>query len=86
MAHNITHNHTVKDTIQFMHKNKVTEGKVEAVQIFINKPTALSTTNNVWTKIQYSVSYKEHGENNTDTKTVYEEDAFATKQELLDSL
>ena len=86
MANVITHNHTIKDTIYFMHKNKVADGKIEAVQIFINKPTESSTTNHIWTKIQYSVSYKEHGENHTDTKTVYEEDAFATKQELLDSL
>ena len=67
-------------------KNKAADGKIEAVQIFINKPTESSTTNHIWTKIQYSVSYKEHGENHTDTKTIYEEDAFATKQELLDSL
>lgn len=87
MSYTITHNHTVGDFIQFMHQNKVTEGKIEEVQIFVNKSTKTSelAVNPIWTKIQYSVSYKNE-DNDTDTKTVYEEDAFATKQELLDSL
>ena len=82
MAHTITHEHTVKDEIFFMHKNKVTNGKIEAVQIFVNK----SQFANSATKVQYTIAYKEDGTHSDTTITRLAEDVFATKQELLDSL
>ena len=36
MSHIIEHKYTVGDFIQFMYSNKVTEGKIESVQISVN--------------------------------------------------
>ena len=82
MAHTITHEHTVKDEIFFMHKNKVTDGKVEAVKIFVSKSQFANSS----TKVQYVIAYKEDGEHSDGTITKLAEDVFATKEELLASL
>lgn len=83
MANIITHNHTIKDTIYFMYNNKIAEGKVDAVQIFVNKGTYPKITE---TKISYSISFKHPTLQTNEKVNLLEVDVFATKQELLDSL
>lgn len=80
MSHTINYEHEVKDQIFFMHKNKVTEGEVEEIQITVKK----SQFANSVARIFYQIRYLEDSINNTTLKPC--ECVFATKQELLDSL
>ena len=66
-----------------MHKNKVVEGNVEGVQIFVNKGNYPNVTE---TKINYSISFKHQTLQTNERINLSEVDVFATKEELLDSL
>ena len=78
MSHIIEHKYTVGDFIQFMYSNKVTEGKVESVQISVNT--------NQETKINYYIAFKHPMLQTNETINLSEVDVFATKEELLASL
>ena len=83
MSYIIEHKHTVGDTIQFLYCNKVAEGKVDAVQIFVNKGNYPKITE---TKIIYSVSFKHptlQTKEEVEMSGLY---VFATKEDLLASL
>ena len=83
MSYIIEHKHTVGDEIYFMYKNKVMEGKVDAIKIYVNKGNYPKITE---TKIIYSVSFKHP---TLQTKEEVEMSAlyvFTTKEELLASL
>ena len=83
MSYIIEHKHTVQDEIYFMYKNKVAEGKVDAVQIFVNKG---NYPNVIKTKINYSISFKHPMLQTNETINLSEVDVFDTKEELLSSL
>lgn len=83
MSHIIEHKHTVGDNIKFLYNNKVAEGKIDAVQIFVNKGSYPNVTE---TKINYSISFKHPTLKTNEKVNISEVDIFATKQELLDSL
>ena len=83
MSHIIEHKHTVGDFIQFMYSNKVTEGKVESVQISVNKGSYPKIRE---TKISYSISFKHPTLQTNEKINLSEVDVFATKKELLTSL
>ena len=85
MSHTIEHKYTVGDFIQFMYSNKVAEGKVESVQISVNKQNAMSLTNQE-TKINYYIAFKHPMLQTNETINLSEIDVFATKEELLASL
>ena len=78
MSHTINYEHEVKDQIFFMHKNKVTEGEVEEIQITVKKPNVMSLTDTD-VRITYLISYVE--DMNTTRSTILKpsEDVFATK-------
>ena len=82
MSYVIEHEHQVQDEIYFMHKNKVTEGKVEEIQIAIKKSQFAGSVH----KTLYSIIYVEEGSNVNSMILKPSEFVFATKQELLDSL
>lgn len=91
MSYIIEHKHTIGDDIKFLYDNKVTEGKVDAVQIFVNKEwtpngvTVASCSISI-TKINYSIAFK-HPTLQTNKKiNLSEVNVFTTKKELLDSL
>ena len=83
MSYIIEHKYTVGDFIQFMYSNKVTEGKVESVQISVNKGNYPKITE---TKINYYIEFKHPMLQTNETKNLSEIDVFATKEELLASL
>ena len=83
MSYIIEHKHTAGDTIQFLYCNKVTEGKVDAVQIFVNKGNYPNVTE---TKINYSISFKHPTLQTNEKVNLSEVDVFATKEDLLASL
>ena len=85
MSYIIEHKHTVGDEIYFMYNNKVAEGKVESVQISVNKQNVMSLTNKE-TKINYSISFKHPTLQTNEKVNLSEVDVFATKEELLASL
>lgn len=85
MSHIIEHKYTVGDFIQFMYSNKVTEGKVESVQISVNKQNVMSLTNKE-IKINYYIAFKHPTLQTNETINLLEIDVFATKEELLSSL
>ena len=83
MSYVIEHEHTFGDEIYFMYKNKVMEGKVDAIKIYVNKGNYPKITE---TKIIYYVSFKHP---TLQTKEEVEMSAlyvFTTKEELLASL
>ena len=83
MSYIIEHKHTVGDEIYFMYKNKVMEGKVDAIKIYVNKGNYPKITE---TKIIYSVSFKHptlQTKEEVEMSGLY---VFATKEELLASL
>lgn len=82
MAHTINYEHTVKDEIFFMHKNKVTKGEVEEIQITVKQSHFANSS----TRIFYQIKYTEDGNHTNSTIMKPCEYVFATKQELLDSL
>ena len=67
----------------FLYNNKVVEGNVEGVQIFVNKGNYPNVTE---TKINYSISFKHQTLQTNERINLSEVDVFATKEELLDSL
>ena len=83
MSYIIEHKYTVGDFIQFMYNNKVAEGKIDAVQIFVNKGSYPNITE---TKINYSISFKHPTLQTNEKINLSEVDVFATKEELLASL
>ena len=83
MSYVIEHEHTVGDEIYFMYKNKVMEGKVDAIKISVNKGNYPKITE---TKIIYSVSFKHPTLQINEEVEMSEVDVFDTKEELLDSL
>ena len=83
MSHIIEHKHTVGDFIQFMHINKVTEGKVESVQISVQNNILLT---NKEIKINYYIAFKHPTLQTNEKINLLEIDVFATKKELLASL
>ena len=83
MSYIIEHKHTAEDTIQFLYCNKVAEGKVDAVQIFVNKGDYPNITK---TKINYSISFKHPTLQTNEKVNLSEVDVFATKEDLLASL
>ena len=83
MSYIIEHKHTTEDNIKFLYNNKVAEGKVDAVQIFVNKGNYPNVTE---TKINYSISFKHPTLQTNEKINLSEVDVFATKEELLDSL
>ena len=83
MSYIIEHKHTTEDTIQFMYNNKVAEGKIDSVQIFVSKGNYPQTTE---TKINYSISFKHPTLQTNEKINLPEVNVFATKEELLDSL
>ena len=83
MSYIIEHKYTVGDFIQFMYNNKVAEGKVDSVQIFVNKGNYPKVTE---TKINYSISFKHPTLQTNEKVNLSEVDVFATKEELLASL
>ncbi len=83
MSYVIEHEHTFGDEIYFMYKNKVIEGKVDAIKIYVNKGNYPKITE---TKIIYSVSFKHptlQTKEEVEMSGLY---VFATKEELLASL
>ena len=83
MSYVIEHEHQVQDEIYFMYKNKVMEGKVDAIKISVNKGNYPKITE---TKIIYSISLKHPTlqiNEEVEMSALY---VFATKEELLDSL
>ena len=83
MSYVIEHEHQVQDEIYFMYKNKVMEGKVDAIKIYVNKGNYPKTTE---TKIIYSVSFKHPTLQTKEEVEMSELYVFATKEELLASL
>ena len=83
MSYVIEHEHTFGDEIYFMYKNKVMEGKVDAIKIYVNKGNYPKITE---TKIIYSVSFKHPTLQTKEEVEMSEVDVFATKEELLASL
>ena len=83
MSYIIEHKHTVIDKIYFMYKNKVMEGKVDAIKIFVNKGNYPNVTE---TKIIYSISLKHPTLQINEEVEMSELYVFATKEELLASL
>lgn len=83
MSYIIEHKYTVGDFIQFMYSNKVAEGKVESVQISVNKGSYPKITE---TKINYYIAFKHPMLQTNETINLSEIDVFATKEELLASL
>ena len=83
MSYIIEHKHTVQDEIYFMYKNKVMEGKVDAIKIYVNKGNYPKITE---TKIIYSVSFKHPTLQTNEKVNLSEVDVFATKEDLLASL
>jgi len=83
MSYIIEHKHTVGDDIKFLHNNKVAEGKVDSVQIFVNKGSHPKITE---TKINYSISFKHPTLQTNEKINLSEVDVFDTKEELLASL
>lgn len=83
MSYIIEHKHTVQDEICFMYKNKVMEGKVDAIKISVNKGNYPKITE---TKIIYSVSFKHPTLQTKEEVEMSEVDVFYTKKDLLDSL
>ena len=83
MSYIIEHEHTAGDNIKFLYNNKVVEGKVDEVKIFVNKGNYPKVTE---TKINYSISFKHPTLQTNEKVNLSEVDVFATKKELLDSL
>ena len=83
MSYIIEHKYTVGDFIQFMYSNKVTEGKVESVQISVQNNILLT---NKEIKINYYIAFKHPMLQTNETINLSEIDVFATKEELLASL
>ncbi len=83
MSYIIEHKHTCGDDIQFIYNNKVVEGKVDAVQIFVKKGNYPKITE---TKINYSIAFKNPTLQTNEKINLSEVDVFATKEELLASL
>lgn len=83
MSYIIEHKHTTGDDIKFLYKNKVAEGKIEAVQIFVFKGNYPKITE---TKIEYSIAFKHPTLQTNEKINLSEIDVFATKEELLASL
>ena len=83
MSYVIEHEHTVGDEIYFMYKNKVMEGKVDAIKISVNKGNYPKITE---TKIIYSISLKHPTLQINEEVEMSEVDVFDTKKDLLDSL
>ena len=83
MSYIIEHKHTTGDDIKFLYNNKVAEGKVDAVQIFVNKGSYPKITE---TKIDYSIAFKHPALQTNEKINLLEIDVFATKEELLASL
>lgn len=83
MSYIIEHKHTAGDNIKFLYNNKVVEGKVDEVKIFVNKGNYPNVTE---TKINYSISFKHPTLQTNEKVNLSEVDVFATKKELLDSL
>lgn len=83
MSYVIEHKHTVGDKIYFMYKNKVMEGKVDAIKIYVNKGNYPKITE---TKIIYSISFDHPTLQTKEEVEMSEVDVFATKEELLASL
>ena len=83
MSYIIEHKHTTEDTIQFMYNNKVAEGKIDSVQIFVSKGNYPKITE---TKINYSISFKHPTLQTNEKINLQEVNVFATKEELLASL
>ena len=83
MSYVIEHKHTVGDEIYFMYKNKVMEGKVDAIKIYVNKGNYPKITE---TKIIYSISLKHPTLQINEEVEMSEVDVFDTKKDLLDSL
>lgn len=83
MSYIIEHEHQVQDEIYFMYKNKVMEGKVDAIKISVNKGNYPKITE---TKIIYSVSFKHPTLQTKEEVEMSELYVFATKKDLLDSL
>ena len=83
MSYIIEHKHTVGDNIKFLYNNRVAEGKVDAVQIFVNEGNYPNVTE---TKINYSISFKHPTLLTNEKINLSEVDVFATKEELLASL
>ena len=83
MSYVIEHEHTFGDEIYFMYKNKVMEGKVDAIKISVNKGNYPKITE---TKIIYSVSLKHPTLQINEEVEMSEVDVFDTKKDLLDSL
>ena len=83
MSYIIEHKHTTGDDIKFLYKNKVTGGKIEAVQIFVIKGKYPKITE---TRIDYSIAFKHLTLQTNEKINLSEVDVFATKEELLASL
>ena len=83
MSYSINYEHQVQDEIYFMHKNKVMEGKVDAIKIYVNKGNYPKITE---TKIIYSVSFKHPTLQTKEEVEMSELYVFTTKEELLASL
>ena len=83
MSYIIEHKHTAEDNIKFLYNNKVAEGKVDAVQIFVNKGNYPNVTE---TKINYSISFKHQTLQTKEEVEMSELYVFTTKEELLASL
>ena len=83
MSYVIEHEHQVQDEIYFMYKNKVMEGKVDAIKISVNKGNYPKITE---TKIIYSISLKHPTLQINEEVEMSEVDVFDTKEELLASL
>ena len=83
MSYIIEHKHTVGDEIYFMYNNKVMEGKVDAIKIFVNKGNYPKITE---TKIIYSISLKHPTLQINEEVEMSEVDVFDTKKDLLYSL
>ena len=83
MSYVIEHEHTVGDEIYFMYKNKVMEGEVDAIKIYVNKGNYPKITE---TKIIYSISLKHPTLQINEEVEISELYVFATKEELLASL
>ena len=83
MSYVIEHEHQVQDKIYFLYKNKVIEGKVDAIKISVNKGNYPKITE---TKIIYSISLKHPTLQINEEVEMSEVDVFDTKEELLASL
>ena len=83
MSYIIEHKHTTGDTIQFLYNNKAVEGKINTVQISVNKGNYPKVTE---IKINYYIAFKHPTLQTNETINLLEIDVFATKKELLASL